>query len=49
VANPSVIDNNILPARWYVEHLLAGRDFLTPDYWDAINTADCQVDGIEWS
>jgi hypothetical protein len=49
VANPSVIDNNILPARWYVEHLLAGRDFLTPDYWDAINAADCQVDGIEWS
>ena len=49
VANPAVLDSQILPARWYVEHLLAGREFLSDDYWQGINSTDCLPDSVEWS
>lgn len=42
IANPAVIDNTIRPARWYVEHLLAGKAFLTPEYWDRIDQTPCR-------
>lgn len=42
VANPAVIDNNIKPARWYVEHLLAGKPFLTAEYWQKIDRTVCR-------
>ncbi len=42
IANPAVIDNNILPARWYVEHLLAGREFLTQEYLQRIDETRCR-------
>lgn len=42
VANPAVIDNTIKPARWYVEHLLAGRDYLTEAYYAAIDRTVCR-------
>lgn len=49
VANPAVLDNHILPARWYLEHLLAGREFLSKDYWERINQTDCLAESVEWS
>lgn len=42
VANPAVIDHNIKPARWYVEHLLAGRDYLSSDYYQSLSTTICR-------
>ena len=42
VANPAVIDNDILPARWYVEHLLAGREFLSQPYMNRIDGTRCR-------
>ncbi|MEH6469568.1 MAG: gamma-glutamylcyclotransferase family protein [Porticoccus sp.] len=42
IANPAVIDNSIKPARWYVEHLLAGKAYLTSEYWDRIDQTTCQ-------
>ena len=42
IANPAVIDNTIRPARWYVEHLLAGKAFLTPECWDRIDQTPCR-------
>jgi len=42
VANPAVIDNSIRPARWYVEHLLAGEQYLTTEYWQKINQTICR-------
>jgi hypothetical protein len=49
VANPAVIDNQIKPARWYVEHLLAGREYLSDEYWHGIDLVECGVHGVEWS
>jgi len=49
IANPAVIDNNIRPARWYVEHLLAGREFLSLDYLQRIDSTRCREDvDIVW-
>lgn len=50
VANPGVLDNQLKPADWYIEHLLEGRDFLTEDYWQSIANTDC-VDHVteQWS
>lgn len=49
VANPAVLDDHILPARWYLEHLLAGREFLSVDYWQRINQWQCLAESVEWS
>ena len=49
IANPAVIDHCIRPARWYIEHLLAGSDYLSPAYWERIdNTACCEGVTIVW-
>ena len=49
IANPAVIDHAIRPARWYIEHLLAGRDYLSPAYWEKINnTVCCEGVTIVW-
>jgi gamma-glutamylcyclotransferase (GGCT)/AIG2-like uncharacterized protein YtfP len=32
MANPAFINNSLLPESRYLEHLLAGRDFLSADY-----------------
>lgn len=42
VANSAVIAPSILPARWYVEHLLAGRAYMTEDYWNNIDQTPCR-------
>lgn len=49
VANPAVLDDQILPARWYLEHLLAGSEYLTHSYWQAIDKTACQEGSVEWS
>ncbi|TNE81160.1 MAG: gamma-glutamylcyclotransferase [Gammaproteobacteria bacterium] len=49
IANPAVIDNSILPARWYVEHLLAGREFLSAEYLQRIDRTRCREDvNVVW-
>lgn len=32
VANPAVLADGLLPEAWYLQHLLAGRDCLSPAY-----------------
>ena len=41
IANPGVIDNKLMPATWYVEHLLAGREFITEQYYSTIASTTC--------
>ncbi|MDX2349367.1 MAG: hypothetical protein QNK32_03150, partial [Porticoccus sp.] len=49
IANPAVIDNSIKPARWYVEHLLAGKAYLTSEYWDRIDQTPClEATNVIW-
>lgn len=49
IANPAVIDNSILPARWYLEHLLAGRAYLSPEYLQRLDGTRCREDvDIVW-
>lgn len=36
VANPAWRSDNLRPTRAYLEHLLAGREFLSDDYWRAL-------------
>lgn len=36
LANPAFINNSLLPESRYLEHLLAGRDFLSGDYLAAL-------------
>ena len=49
VANPAVLDDTVLPGRWYIEHLLAGRDYLTEDDWQRINNTECLANSVECS
>ena len=49
VANPAVIDHSIKPARWYVEHLLAGQAYLSAGYWQRINSTVCRAESVSWS
>ncbi|MDX2465324.1 MAG: gamma-glutamylcyclotransferase family protein [Porticoccus sp.] len=42
IANPAVIDDSIRPARWYVEHLLAGKAYLSLEYWRRIDQTPCK-------
>lgn len=41
VANPANIDNSILPHRWYLNHLLAGRPFLSEEYFHFLQQVVC--------
>ncbi|NQD91736.1 gamma-glutamylcyclotransferase [Pseudomonas sp. CrR25] len=36
IANPAFREDGLLPARDYLEHLLAGRAFLSDAYWSAL-------------
>lgn len=33
VANPAVIEHGLLPEAWYMQHVLAGRDYLSEPYY----------------
>ncbi|MGB1158456.1 MAG: gamma-glutamylcyclotransferase family protein [Porticoccaceae bacterium] len=41
IANPSVIDNQLRPAPWYLDHLLQGRAYITDDYWKNLKATPC--------
>lgn len=47
IANPAAIDNQLLPARWYLEHLLAGRAYLSDSYYSKLTATACleETDG----
>ncbi len=47
VANPAVIDDTVLPLKWYLDHLLAGRDYLSPEYLARLETVACHSDDDE--
>lgn len=40
-ANAAVIDPTLKPPRWYLEHLLAGKDFLPADYVRGLEKTPC--------
>ena len=40
IANERVIDNNLAPPAWYVDHLLAGSEFLSRTYIESIESVD---------
>lgn len=42
IANPGVVDNNILPLRWYVEQLLEGAAFLSEEYVARLRATPCR-------
>ena len=44
IANSAYIQEGLNPAAWYLEHLLAGRDFLSPDYVEDLSRVVCLPD-----
>ncbi|MCZ6501845.1 MAG: gamma-glutamylcyclotransferase [Gammaproteobacteria bacterium] len=44
VAKPDYIDNSLKPTRWYVRHLLAGKEFLSSTYIEQLIAVDCLPD-----
>ena len=49
IANPAVIDDGVLPLKWYLDHLLAGRDFLSPEYVTRLEAVVCHSEeGQGW-
>jgi len=44
VATPAYIDESLKPARWYLQHLLAGKAFLSNEYIEQLLTTDCLPD-----
>ena len=41
VANPAVLDNSLLPTRSYLDHLIAGRDYLPKTYVSKLDRMAC--------
>jgi gamma-glutamylcyclotransferase len=41
IANPEYIDETLRPARWYLNHLLAGREHLSEDYYQQLLKVQC--------
>ena len=44
VANPAMREEGLWPSRSYLEHLLAGREFLSPAYWEALAAVPAHPD-----
>ena len=44
IANDSVVDNALSPPQWYINHLLAGAEFLSNDYIEFIRDVECLAD-----
>lgn len=40
-ANPDVMDLNLKPPRWYLDHLLEGRPYLSSSYVRQLEQIDC--------
>ncbi|TNF35291.1 MAG: gamma-glutamylcyclotransferase [Gammaproteobacteria bacterium] len=36
IANPAVIQQGLLPEAWYMQHVLAGRDYLSEPYYQRL-------------
>ena len=41
IANQRFIRRNLLPPRWYLNHLLAGKQFLTQPYYERLKKVEC--------
>ncbi|MCK9469527.1 MAG: gamma-glutamylcyclotransferase [Porticoccaceae bacterium] len=48
VANRAHIDDSIRPLRWYLEHLLAGREYLSPSYFSWLEATACLDEDGGW-
>lgn len=46
VANKSMISEGMMPERWYLEHLLAGRPYLSDEYFRRLSLTNCLDDTI---
>lgn len=44
IANPGVLDESVLPLRWYLGQLLEGRGFLSPQYVARLEAVLCHTD-----
>mgnify|MGYP002634273220 CR=1 FL=1 len=44
IATQKWISEGLRPARWYLDHLLAGRAFLTEAYFEALSRTECLPD-----
>ncbi len=44
IANAAFVAEGLQPARWYLEHLLAGKDFLSTSYYEQLTTVECLPD-----
>ena len=43
IANRRFIRANLLPPRWYLNHLLAGKQFLTQPYYERLKKVACII------
>ncbi len=43
-ANEAFIAEGLKPARWYLNHLLAGKPYLTRDYYQTLAATQCLAD-----
>ena len=41
VANKAMLADDLLPARWYLNHLLAGQAYLSADYFKRLSEVKC--------
>ena len=41
IGNPAVLAQGLKPQRWYLNHLLAGRQHLSPNYLDWLSQITC--------
>jgi gamma-glutamylcyclotransferase (GGCT)/AIG2-like uncharacterized protein YtfP len=44
IANEAHVTEGLAPARWYLNHLLAGRDYLSVSYFESLSQTDCLLD-----
>ena len=44
VANADYIVEGLRPARWYLQHLLSARDFLSTEYYSMLAETACMAD-----
>lgn len=44
IANAEFIEDGLQPARWYLEHLLAGKLYLSADYYRMLEATRCLPD-----
>ena len=44
IANENHVTEGLVPARWYLNHLLAGRDYLSEPYFETLCQTKCLHD-----